>query len=79
MRKVNITPDLSAPKLAMEMKKETGKSVTSSCIQKILKKVGFRGYRAKKKPFISKKNKLKRLIFAREHVNKPPEFWESVL
>ena len=74
VRKVKVTPELSAPKLAVKMKNETGKSVTSSCIQKILRKEGYRGCRAKKKPLISKKNKLKRLKFARDHVTKPQGF-----
>ena len=55
MRKINITSDLSAPKLAMEMEKETGKSVRSSCVQNFFKKVWLCGYRAKKNTFINKK------------------------
>lgn len=61
------------------MKNETGKSVTSSCIQKLLTKEGYHAFKAKKKPFINKKNKLKKLKFAHEHVKKSPEFWERVL
>ena len=32
-----------------------------------------------KKSLISKKNKIKLLNFVREHVNKSPEFWQSIL
>ena len=78
IRKVKVTPKLSVPKLAVKMKQES-LSVTSSCIQKILRKEGYRGCRAKKNPLISKKNKLKKLTFARDHVTKPQEFWDRVL
>ena len=45
VRKVKVTLELSSPKLAVRMKNETGKSVTSSCIQKILRKEGYHGCR----------------------------------
>ncbi|GFV46193.1 transposable element Tcb1 transposase [Trichonephila clavipes] len=35
--------------------------------------------RARKKPHISAVNRQKRLDFANEHVNKPPQFWGKVL
>jgi len=39
----------------------------------------YHGCRAKKKPLISKKNKLKRLKFARDHVTKLQNFWDRIL
>jgi hypothetical protein len=33
----------------------------------------------KKKPFINERNRRKRLEFARAYVNKPIDFWKTVL
>ncbi|GFT59203.1 transposable element Tcb1 transposase [Trichonephila clavipes] len=47
--------------------------------RKILKKAGYHGRVAHKKPHISAVNRQKRLDFANEDVNQPPQFWEKVL
>ncbi|XP_076175230.1 uncharacterized protein LOC143150664 [Ptiloglossa arizonensis] len=44
-----------------------------------LNKCGFKNYLAKKKPFISPKNKKERLLFAKQYINKPLSFWQSVI
>lgn len=79
IRKIKENPRLSANELSVEMERISGKGVTPSCIRKILKKEGYNAYRPRKKPYINKKNKLKRLEFARMHVNKSPRFWNRIL
>lgn len=48
-------------------------------VRNVIKKVGYNGRAAHKKPFISCRNRKKRLEFAKKHVTKPLSFWESVL
>ena len=79
VRKVKINPTLSAPKLANQVKNETGKSINESTVRKILKKSGLKGYYAVKKPYINKKNKAKRLKFAKTYITKPQSFWNNIL
>lgn len=42
-------------------------------------KAGYRGCVARKKPFIYKVNRERRLAFAKKHLNKPQEFWNKVI
>ncbi|KAJ4452071.1 hypothetical protein ANN_03587 [Periplaneta americana] len=45
----------------------------------VLQKEGYHSRVARKKPYVSNVNKQKRLAFAMEHVNKPQDFWNSVI
>ncbi|GFW43213.1 transposable element Tcb2 transposase [Trichonephila clavipes] len=53
-------------------------AATKSILEMMLK-AGYHGRVDHKKPHISAVNRQKRLDFANEHVNKPPQFWEKVL
>lgn len=44
-----------------------------------LKKAGYYGRSARKKPYISSVNRKKRLDFAQKHIDKPLSFWETIL
>ncbi|GFX19797.1 transposable element Tcb1 transposase [Trichonephila clavipes] len=66
-------------KLTLREKKEFKKTLHEDTIRKILKKAGYHGRVARKKPHISAVNRQKHLDFANEHVNKPPQFWGKVL
>ncbi|GFX11600.1 transposable element Tc1 transposase [Trichonephila clavipes] len=55
------------------------KTLHEDTLKKILKKAGYHGHVARKKPNISVMNMQKRLDFVSEHVNKPLQFWEKVL
>jgi len=79
IRKCVATPRLSAPKLAAEVKYEMGISTSDQTIRNILHQSGLKSAYAKKKPFISKANQKKRLDFARRHINKDSEFWNSII
>lgn len=54
-------------------------SISECTVRRRLKEADFKTIKAKDVPYISKPNKLKRLAFAKEHLNKPKEFWRSVL
>lgn len=78
-RKVKVNPFISAPKLREQVKEEFGKEVTAQTIRNYVHKAGLRGRSARKKPLISKRNRLRRLNFAREHVSRPMSFWNGIL
>lgn len=71
---------LITPKTAsMEVKKDYGISISRKTVERRLKEANFATYVARPIPFISPKNKLKRLAFAKSFVNKPQSFWEQIL
>ena len=69
----------SAAKIATEVKNATQTDICPQTVRNRLNETGLHGQVPRKKPLISKKNKTKRLNFAREHANKSPEFWQSIL
>uniref|UniRef100_A0A034WTK7 Transposable element Tcb2 transposase n=1 Tax=Bactrocera dorsalis TaxID=27457 RepID=A0A034WTK7_BACDO len=76
---VRTNPRSSAVQIAKDITADTGKSVSSNTIRRILHKNGFYGRRPRKKPFISKVNKAKRLDYARKYQYEDFSFWSNVL
>lgn len=76
---VKSNPRLTASQISKDIEVKYQKKVHPDTVRKILKRIGFHGRVARKKPFISRVNRLKRMAFAKEYVNKPPEFWNSVI
>lgn len=79
VHEVRKNPKINASSLAKYTEEYLCTSVTPQTIRNVLKKHDFRARSARKKPHISKKNRKLRLDFAKEHVNKPPEFWMDVI
>ncbi|GFT51040.1 transposable element Tcb1 transposase [Trichonephila clavipes] len=48
-------------------------------VRRVLRKAGYNGRVARKKPLIGKRNRVKRLKFAKEHILKPQQFWNEVI
>ena len=61
------------------METVVGKPVSRHTISRSLKKVGIRSRTPRKKPFISKQNRFKRLEYAKKYVHMPISFWKKVL
>ncbi|GFX50160.1 transposable element Tc1 transposase [Trichonephila clavipes] len=79
-KSIRLNPRLSASQVANDIRESFKKHfMCEDTIRKILKKAGYHGRVAHKKPHISAVNRENRLDFANEHVNKPPQFWEKVL
>ncbi|GFW24664.1 transposable element Tcb1 transposase [Trichonephila clavipes] len=79
-KSICLNPRLSASQIANDIRERFKKHfMCEDIIRKILKKAGYHGRVAHKKPPISAVKRQKRLDFANEHVNKPPQFWEKVL
>lgn len=64
---------------AREIKEELNLPVSNRTVQYRLKNAGLSNYIQKRKPYISRINKKKRLAFAKEHLKKEITFWNSVL
>lgn len=54
-------------------------SVSERTIRRRLVEYGLKSKFARKRPYISKANKAKRLKFAQKYADKPLEFWKTVL
>lgn len=79
LQSVKKNPRITAFQISESIKNSFGKDVYEDTIRKILKRDGYRARVARRKPYISEVNRKKRMDFAKEYINKPPEFWEHVL
>ncbi|GFW68815.1 transposable element Tc1 transposase [Trichonephila clavipes] len=79
IHQVKIDPKISAPKIAASTSNTLGRSVSAETVRRVLKKAGYNGRVARKKPLIGKRNRIKRLKFAKEHILKPQRFWNEVI
>lgn len=78
-RMVRKDPFVSAPKLAKRMEETTGKAMGRMTITRALKTSGIGSYVPCKKPFISKKNRAKRLEYAKKYQFMDVSFWKKVI
>ena len=67
----------SASNVAMDLKNNYQTSITPQTIRNRMHEIGYRGCIARRKPFVKKSNRYKRVLWAREHLSKPKEFWHS--
>lgn len=67
IRQMKQNLHISAPKLAIEVEKYIGKKVNPETIRIVLGKPGLNGRVARRKPFVSKINRTKRVDFAKKN------------
>ncbi|GFY04359.1 transposable element Tc1 transposase [Trichonephila clavipes] len=79
IHQVKIDPKISAPKIAASTSNTLGRSVSAETVRRVLRKAGYNGRVARKKPLIGKRNRVKRLKFAKEHILKLQQFWNEVI
>ncbi|GFX19529.1 transposable element Tcb2 transposase [Trichonephila clavipes] len=79
IHQVKIDPKISAPKIAASTSNTLGRSVSAETVRRVLRKAGYNGKVARKKPLIGKRNRVKRLNFTKEHILKPQQFWNEVI
>ena len=70
---------MTSKQLSVEWNLSTGTAASSSIVRRRLVSMGLRAHKAKKKPILSKVMKLKRLKWAKAHVNWTMEKWDSVI
>ncbi|GFX06422.1 transposable element Tc1 transposase [Trichonephila clavipes] len=66
IHQVKIDPKISAPKIAASTSNTLGRSVSAETVRRVLRKAGYNGRVARKKPLI-------------EHILKPQQFWNEVI
>lgn len=79
LKEVSENPFISAQNLANDIAITSGKNVCPETVRKVIRKGGYKGRVARKKPFISEVNRVKRLKFATEYKDKTIDFWKSVI
>lgn len=62
-----------------KIRSETGFQISARTVRRILQNSGLHGRVARKKPFVSKINRQKRLQFAKEHLEWTEEDWAKVI
>lgn len=72
-------PRKSAPMLAKEVEESTGKRSCAQTIRRVLNNGGMHCRMARRKPFVSDKNRKARVKFAKEHMTKGGGFWDQVI
>lgn len=78
VRLIKKDPKISAPTIAATME-ERGVHVSISTLRNILRKNGYHGRVIRKKFFVNKTNREKRLQFAKKYINKDNDFWNKVI
>lgn len=79
VRQIKANPRTSVPKLTTEVSGRIGKSISIETVRNVLRKAGFNGRVARKKPFINSVNRHKRLEFAKKYINQDFNFWKKVI
>ncbi|GFU49051.1 transposable element Tcb1 transposase [Trichonephila clavipes] len=77
IKEVKKNPKISAPQLAKNVANTSHKTLSAQTIRNVLHEESYYGRAARKKPFISERNRRKRLDFAKHHVNLSDEFWNT--
>jgi len=75
LKEVRANPFISAS----DIKEKLNLSIQTTQIKSRIHEAEIHARVARKRPFISKVNAQKRLAFARAHLNKGPEFWDSII
>lgn len=79
VRKIKANRRISAHAVKIEIEKELGITLHANTIRNRAHEVGLFGRVARKKPFVNKANRAKRLKYAKEMLDKPLGFWETVI
>lgn len=78
LREIKKNPKISAPKLSADLQ-QRGSTVSASTVRNICRKEGYHGRVPRKKFWVGKANRKKRLLFAQAHRDKGNDFWNKVI
>lgn len=79
VREIKKNPKLPATEITRTINNNFNKSICPNTVRKVLHEGGYSSRVPRKKPYISKVNKAKRLKYAEEHRNKSNDFWNRVV
>lgn len=69
----------TSSEISSQLEEYFNNSVSHRTVRRVLHRAGYRARVPRKKPHITKVNRMKRLQFAKEYVGKNNEFWEKVM
>ena len=78
-RKIKVDRRKSASSVKMEIERELNVIVHTNTVRNRLYEIGLRGRVARKKPFVNKVNRGKRLVYAKTMMKKPFTYWKQVI
>ena len=78
-RKIKVDQRKLASNVKAEVEAELGIAISEQTVRRRMHEVGLNGRVARKKPYVSKVNKGKRLEYARTYREKPLGYWDHVL
>ena len=82
-RKIHCKPSQtkpkSVPKLCLQVQNTVGNDISNRTIRRVLWKNEYNGRVPRKKPLNSETNRIKRLLFAKEHLSKNQDFWDQII
>ena len=78
-RKIKLDRRKSAPTVKAEIEKGLGVIVHENTIRNRLHEIGLYGRVARKKPYVNKINRGKRIAYANMMMEKPYDYWKLVL
>lgn len=79
VRNIKKNPRKSAPKVAADLQALYGIIVNPETIRRVIRSAGYHGRAARKKFFVSEKNRKLRLAFAKSNINKNSDYWNKVI
>ena len=78
-RKIKLDRRKSSPTVNAETEKELGVTVHANIIRNRPHEIGLYGRVARKKPYVNKINRGKRIAYAKMMMEKPYDYWKHVL
>lgn len=78
-RQIKIDPQTNIRNLTSEVSSRIKSKISVETIRRTLRKEGYNGRIARKKPYISQTNRKKRLEFAKTFINCDESFWENII
>ncbi|GFU57374.1 transposable element Tc1 transposase [Trichonephila clavipes] len=79
IREASKNPFVSAITLANGVVSTSGVQIYAQSVRNVLHDAHIYGRSPMKKPLITERNRLKRLEFAKEYINKPIDFWKNII
>ena len=78
-RKVKVDRRKSASSVKIDIESELGITISEQTVPRRLHEIGFKGRVTRKKPYVNKVNRGKRLEYAKTYREKPLDYWDNVL
>ena len=69
----------SASEIAKRLSEEQKKEISAECVSRVMKRHGFFARKKIRKPFLTRRQRIQRLNFAKQYSKKDKSFWKRVI